>query len=69
MPAKAGERAQETGTFHCRGCKHTIRLRKGQTIPRCPCGSGDYDARTDEPGRKSSRRRSASRRTRSTRST
>jgi len=54
MAAHPGERARKTGTFHCKGCKKTVRLQKGDTIPKCPCGNGDYDERTDEPGNKSS---------------
>lgn len=48
MTAKAGERALETGTFHCDLCSHTVRVEKGQVIPPCPCGGG-YGSRTNEP--------------------
>jgi Zn finger protein HypA/HybF involved in hydrogenase expression len=55
MSAHPGERARKTGTFHCKGCKHTVRLHQGDKIPSCPCGSNEYDERTDEPRNKSSR--------------
>jgi Ser-tRNA(Ala) deacylase AlaX len=49
MPAHPGERAQETGTFHCRDCDASVRVSKGGKIPRCPCG-GTYVARSHERG-------------------
>jgi len=61
MPAHPGERAQKTGTFHCRDCDATVRVKKGERIPRCPCG-GVYESRTHEPGTRrgrSKRRRAA----------
>jgi hypothetical protein len=48
MTAKPGERAYESGTFHCDKCSHTVRVEKGEIIPPCPCGGG-YGERTGEP--------------------
>lgn len=48
MTARAGERALETGTFHCDRCSHTVRVQEGELLPPCPCGGG-YGERTDEP--------------------
>jgi len=48
MTARAGERALETGTFHCDRCNHTVRVQKGERLPPCPCGGG-YGRRTAEP--------------------
>jgi hypothetical protein len=53
MVAHAGETAQESGTFHCRSCNATVRVKKGDRIPECPNGHKIYDERTDEPGRRS----------------
>ena len=50
MPARTGERAEKTGTFECRGCEETIRVRKGARIPECQCGSTTFVGRTHEPG-------------------
>ena len=52
MAAHAGERAQETGTFHCSSCDGEVRVNKGERIPECPCGGKTFDRRTDEPGNK-----------------
>lgn len=49
MPAYAGERARETGTFHCAQCGAKVRVRKGERIPECPNGHHVFDRRTDEP--------------------
>jgi Zn finger protein HypA/HybF involved in hydrogenase expression len=55
MAAHAGEKAWETGTFHCQRCNEKVRVQKGRPIPECPnCGGKTYDQRTDEPGNKSS---------------
>jgi hypothetical protein len=54
MAAHAGEKARETGTFHCKSCDKTVHVKKGNTIPECPCGGKTFDRRTDEPGNKSS---------------
>lgn len=48
MPAHTGDRANETGTFHCRGCHQSVRVRKGTPIPECPCGGTIFDSRTHE---------------------
>jgi hypothetical protein len=50
MPAHTGERAEKTGTFECRGCKETVRVRKGERLPECPCGGTTFVGRTHEPG-------------------
>lgn len=49
MTAKAGDRAQETGVFHCATCRAKVRINKGEKIPECPNGHREYDRRTDEP--------------------
>lgn len=51
MVAKAGERAEKTGTFHCARCNETVRVSEGDEIPRCPnCGSTSFDERSAESG-------------------
>jgi hypothetical protein len=57
MAAHTGERAEKTGTFHCRGCDETVRVRKGEKIPRCPCGGTTFESRTHEPGTRRKRRK------------
>jgi Zn finger protein HypA/HybF involved in hydrogenase expression len=53
MAAHAGERAEKTGTFHCDSCGETVRVSKGDKIPKCPsCSGSSYDRRTGEPGSK-----------------
>ena len=50
MAAHAGEKAEESGRFHCARCNEVVPVKKGDTIPECPnCGSKSYDRRTDEP--------------------
>jgi len=49
MVAKAGERAEETGTFKCQSCNAEARVQKGDRIPECPNGHKSYDERIDEP--------------------
>jgi len=49
MTAKAGERAHETGVFHCARCGAKVFVRKGERIPQCPNGHREYDRRTGEP--------------------
>jgi hypothetical protein len=53
MAAHPGERARRTGTFHCKGRRKTVRVHKGESMPKCSCGSGEYDERTDQPGNRS----------------
>jgi Zn finger protein HypA/HybF involved in hydrogenase expression len=54
MAAKAGERAEKTGTFHCERCNNKVRVQEGERIPKCAkCGSTSYDTPTDDPGSKS----------------
>jgi len=48
MSAHAGEKARESGTFHCASCSETVRVKKGDIIPPCPNGHKTYDRRTDE---------------------
>lgn len=55
MSGKPGERARETGDFHCKGCSKVVHVTKGDKLPACNCGSNEYDERTNEPGNKSSR--------------
>jgi hypothetical protein len=57
MPARTGERAQKTGTFHCRGCDQAVRLRARQIIPECPCGGTTFVSRTHELDRRRERRK------------
>jgi hypothetical protein len=49
MSARAGEKARESGTFHCASCNATVKVKEGDTIPQCPNGHKTYDSRTDEP--------------------
>jgi hypothetical protein len=50
MPAKTGERAQRTGTFHCAECGAKVHVNAGEKIPKCPNGHDTFDRRTEEPG-------------------
>lgn len=52
MVAKAGEKAEETGTFKCQSCNAEVRVQKGRTIPECPNGHTSDDERINEPGRR-----------------
>lgn len=56
MPVKPGERAAETGTFHCRDCDGSVRVKKGERLPKCPCGSSAYTMRTKEPRKRTATR-------------
>jgi hypothetical protein len=49
MPAHAGEKARETGVFHCATCRAKVAVKKGDTIPKCPNGHTEFDRRTQEP--------------------
>jgi Zinc-ribbon containing domain len=51
VAAQAGERAQETGDFHCTKCHAKVHVTKGERIPRCPQGHHEFDSQTDESGR------------------
>ncbi len=54
MPARTGEKARETGRFHCAKCGETVDLQEGENIPNCPnCGNDSFDRRTNEPGQRS----------------
>jgi hypothetical protein len=57
MPAHTGERAEKTGTFHCRDCEEPVRVRKGEKIPECPCGGTTFESRTHERGTRRARRK------------
>jgi Na+-translocating ferredoxin:NAD+ oxidoreductase RNF subunit RnfB len=57
MPAQTGQRAKETGTFHCRGCAEAVRVRKGERIPECPCGGTTFTSRTHELDTRRKRRK------------
>jgi hypothetical protein len=57
MPAHTGERAEKTGTFHCRGCDEHARVRKGEKIPECPCGGTTFVSRTHELDTRRKRRK------------
>lgn len=50
MPAYTGERARETGTFHCAVCGAKVYAEKGARIPECPNGHRVFNRRTGEPG-------------------
>jgi ribosomal protein L37AE/L43A len=61
MAAKAGETAQETGDFRCTKCHERTHATKGKKIPKCKnCGGATFDTRENEPGNKSSSKRSKS---------
>jgi hypothetical protein len=53
MAAKAGERAQKTGDFHCATCGEKVHVTKGDKIPKCANGHTEFDTRTGEPDTKS----------------
>jgi hypothetical protein len=50
MPAHAGEKARETGVFHCAVCGARVWVKQGETIPECPNGHTKFNRRTQEPG-------------------
>lgn len=50
MVVRTGERAQETGDFHCVHCGTTVHVIKGDKIPPCPCGTNEFDLHAGEPG-------------------
>jgi len=50
MAAKAGEKAQKTGDFHCARCDAKVHVTQGDTIPKCPNGHDTFETRTNEPG-------------------
>ncbi|HLG70769.1 MAG TPA: alpha helical protein [Chloroflexota bacterium] len=58
MPAHAGEKAWETGTFKCQSCNAEVRVQKGHKIPECPNGHKTFDERIEEPARSRSKSRS-----------
>lgn len=49
MTARAGERAYETGDFHCAHCDAVVHVIEGNEIPLCPNGHDEYDSRSNEP--------------------
>jgi hypothetical protein len=56
MTAKAGEKAQKTGDFYCQECNEKHHVEQGETLPKCSCGTGDYDECRNEPGNASTHR-------------
>lgn len=48
MSAKPGEKARKTGDFYCENCNHKVHVKKGDPLPKCPCG-GNYGERRNEP--------------------
>jgi hypothetical protein len=53
MTAKAGEKANKTGEFHCATCGEKVSVQEGHKIPKCPNGHTEFKSRTNEPGNKS----------------
>jgi Zn finger protein HypA/HybF involved in hydrogenase expression len=53
MAAHAGEKAEQTGEFHCAKCSEKVSVKKGEKIPKCPNGHSEFKSRTGEPGNKS----------------
>ena len=53
MAARAGEKAQKTGVFHCAKCDAKVSVNQGDEIPKCPNGHTEFDSRTQEPGNRS----------------
>lgn len=53
MAAKAGEKARQSGRFHCASCDAVVEVQQGQAIPECPNGHKTYEYRSDEPGNRS----------------
>jgi hypothetical protein len=49
MAAHAGDRARETGVFHCATCHEKVSVRRGEKIPKCPNGHTEFSSRTGEP--------------------
>ena len=54
MAAKVGEKAQESGRFHCPHCRESVDVKNAEEIPSCPNGHKSFERRSHEPGRKSS---------------
>jgi hypothetical protein len=42
MAMHSGEKANQTADLQCSGCQDTIRVEKGQTVPKCDCGSTTF---------------------------
>lgn len=53
MAAQAGEKAHKTGDFYCARCDEKVHVSEGRTIPKCPNGHTEFNARRNEPGTKS----------------
>ena len=49
MTAAAGERAHKAGDFYCASCSEKVHLTKGDEIPTCPNGHGEFDSGRNEP--------------------
>ena len=43
MAHQSGTRALNAGMFRCAHCEAEVRLKKGERIPRCPCGSREFE--------------------------
>ncbi len=50
MVAHAGDIAPKKEILHCAGCHEAILVRKGERVPRCGCGSENYESHMHEPG-------------------
>src|SRR5215204_2622634 len=50
MAAKAGEKAGESGRFHCVHCSESVEVKKGEEIPPCPNGHKTFERRSHERG-------------------
>jgi len=48
---KAGQRARDTNVLVCRECRKETPVHRGETIPRCLCGAGDFHNRGAGAGR------------------
>lgn len=56
MSAHSGEKAREGGEFRCDKCHNTVRVNKGEPIPRCPyCHNDTFDTRKRETSGRSAR--------------
>jgi hypothetical protein len=42
MAMHSGEKANQTADLQCSGCQDMIHVDKGQTIPKCDCGSTTF---------------------------
>ncbi|OMQ14317.1 alpha helical protein [Modestobacter sp. VKM Ac-2676] len=49
MATHAGEKAPQSGDFHCASCSEKVHVHEGRKIPPCPNGHTTFDARRHEP--------------------